>query len=440
MKIVAGISVCGWVPERVARADKLAASLDIPCIQSVSPEKEHASIWWYRLATSLVAGYSDADAYIFLNDDVEAVPELGKAVAAAMVASGQTMLSLHTSYPESVDVANTGGNWVRGYWLTGPGYAMSRSTLHSALALVESLNPVLRATTNEDNVIQTWRYRQRWPIWSTVPALVKHDDKIESVIEGHDEHDLRTTCVPWLGQPVTEESYWRTERLPPILENPFNPWPHLHAVANVYDHTPHQLMGANWQCPPTMGPHVAEVFGGAYDVPGFGAGRGDTILDIGANIGAFTRFAMTRYVGAEVVAFEPSRSNARVFRKNCPTTRLATVAVTTKPGPWVFLYDGARNCGEHSLQRGPNQHPTGERVQPLHPSSLPKAAMLKVDTEGCELEILREYPHLSETRAVALEWHRLEDVPQLVDVCARAGLRLVESNREARVMKFARPT
>jgi FkbM family methyltransferase len=186
------------------------------------------------------------------------------------------------------------------------------------------------------------------------------------------------------------------------------------------------------------------VFGGLYEVDM--EPHPDTVLDIGGNAGAFTMWALGRWPGARITTYEPSASTLRNLYENVkPETRngLVTIvgkAVTSLPGPYAFLHDGRQNTGERSLYDMGDQLVTGESVAVEHPEDLSQADFLKLDCEGAELDILTHYPLLDKCRAVALEWHIPEQLPDIITTLAKAGLRICAQDRQERMLKFKHHT
>jgi FkbM family methyltransferase len=82
--------------------------------------------------------------------------------------------------------------------------------------------------------------------------------------------------------------------------------------------------------------------------------RGDTVIDVGANIGWYTILA-SRAVGDDglVIAFEPDPTNFELLKRNvesngCRNVRLEQKALSNKPGS-VTLFLHESNKGMHSL-------------------------------------------------------------------------------------------
>ena len=165
-------------------------------------------------------------------------------------------------------------------------------------------------------------------------------------------------------------------------------------------------------CPESMRPHADKVLAGEYDLPArlelIEAPR--AILDIGANVGSFTAWARAKWPAATVDAFEPWPENALCFEKNHShdervffQPRAVTAALGT-----LRIYKGRNNCGESSAYNlGQQLHDEYEDVQTVPAGRLHGADFVKIDTEGCEVEILDRLD-LSTTSVVAYEWHGLD--------------------------------
>lgn len=144
----------------------------------------------------------------------------------------------------------------------------------------------------------------------------------------------------------------------------------------------------------------------AYDFPFIERPR--TVLDLGAHIGAFTALVHDRWPDARIVACEPEPENARIYRQNFS-------------GPqFVFFEAAARSFeGRAEMRRGLNSachsfHELGAQngdlipVRCLDAATLPAADLIKIDTEGCEWELIQRLD-LAEAKTIVLEYHRAED-------------------------------
>ena len=164
------------------------------------------------------------------------------------------------------------------------------------------------------------------------------------------------------------------------------------------------------ECEPNLRPHLQHVFDGEYNVPLDVRPR--VIIDAGANVGAFSIWAAHRWPGSTIHAYEPHPKTFEVLKRNCAGYYNVTLHnyALGEPGMRI-LGNGLTNCGEASLyEMTGNPLPTGQHVEVLDPRTLPAADILKVDTEGCEIEIIA--PLIAAGRkfeAIMFEWHREND-------------------------------
>lgn len=122
---------------------------------------------------------------------------------------------------------------------------------------------------------------------------------------------------------------------------------------------------------------------------------GDVMLDVGAHIGEFTLLAASR--GATVHAFEPDPANAALLRVNLEdagcsgAVTVHECAVTESDGAMRFL--AHRNPSLSALwtaDRAAGDAVTIEvRGVRLDALALPRVDVIKIDTEGAELGVLR---------------------------------------------------
>lgn len=132
-----------------------------------------------------------------------------------------------------------------------------------------------------------------------------------------------------------------------------------------------------------------------------------TILDIGANIGAFTQRAHKQWPQARIVCCEPMPFNVTHLRRNAfEGAVIISAAVREHSGvDLIFIGDsfvtgGFVQFGSQTQQR--------ILVECIAAKQLPSCELVKIDTEGCELEILTHLP-LGNTRAIFLEHHSRAD-------------------------------
>lgn len=172
------------------------------------------------------------------------------------------------------------------------------------------------------------------------------------------------------------------------------------------------MIPSGFECEDSLRPHLEKVFDGEYDVP-IENYKPLNILDIGANVGAFSLWALQRWPGSHIIAYEPHPETFLTLKKNISLVSDAVITVNFGLGnPGVVpIYDGKNNSSEATIYPGNlTAKGTGRFVEILHPLVVPNADILKIDTEGCEIDILepligagREYA------AVMVEFHRISD-------------------------------
>jgi FkbM family methyltransferase len=142
------------------------------------------------------------------------------------------------------------------------------------------------------------------------------------------------------------------------------------------------------QVPDNMVKHVEKIFEGEYDIAY--QNSNPIILDIGGNIGGFSLWANKRWTNSKIYAYEPIKNNFNLLKENTKDMDnivISNVAIGSKEETRRMYY-GAHNIGECSFEHGLEQIEDGEDVSVMPASLLPKADIVKIDTEGAEIEIL----------------------------------------------------
>jgi FkbM family methyltransferase len=148
-----------------------------------------------------------------------------------------------------------------------------------------------------------------------------------------------------------------------------------------------------WAFQVVIGPQIC--LGAKYQLPGFvDVEQGDTVIDCGAFVGAFSRAAVT--AGARVIAVEPSRTN-----RECLTRNVAGVDVTVRPvglgaDSGRRAFQESSTCVDSSFSGHIDQGTVCAEydVEVVTLSQLCRAldvrpTFAKIEAEGWELAILR---------------------------------------------------
>lgn len=163
-------------------------------------------------------------------------------------------------------------------------------------------------------------------------------------------------------------------------------------------------------CPENMREFVQAVLDGEYDIPWLGFETPPKVLDIGANVGAFAVWAANRWPGCEIECWEPNPEAFALLEQNVTAgTVLHRAAVAYRNETVAELRMGMHNMGEASLYDIGEQTEETVTVDVARPDKLPAADVIKVDTEGAEVEILQGYLWRRRPKMVLFEFHRASD-------------------------------
>lgn len=189
--------------------------------------------------------------------------------------------------------------------------------------------------------------------------------------------------------------------------------------------------------------YCADVLAGCYDLPY----EAKTVLDIGANVGAFARWAKTRWQWCEIVCYEPQPENYTLLQRTVSCYALTqcsvvNIAVSNSAGRMALHENG--NRGEWSFIKFGNGLGAIE-VDVMDAANLPDADFIKIDTEGAEINILMRLEacgKLAAVNAIVLEYHSASHVAPLIATAQKARLKLHEIipvSEHRGLMKFLRP-
>ncbi len=174
-----------------------------------------------------------------------------------------------------------------------------------------------------------------------------------------------------------------------------------------------------------------QIASGDYRWPGLTPEPGWHVVDVGANIGAFSLWA--ERLGAEVVAYEPEPKTYESLVANVAGRRVSTrqAALVGEAAPAVRLYLSGVRSTRHTLLA--KEIESGAPLRDFVDVPTVTVAdvvgdgcdLLKLDCEGAEFEALlrSDDETLRRARRLVVEYHRIGGEPEeLVDRLEAAGL------------------
>jgi FkbM family methyltransferase len=164
----------------------------------------------------------------------------------------------------------------------------------------------------------------------------------------------------------------------------------------------------------------------SYRLPSF-APSPAIVIDLGANIGTTSVWLAKRHGCRQLIAVEPSVSNAALVRVNFALNRTPGTVIEAAVAP----FDGEARFEENSMS---NLGRLGEHGRPVRAVSMTtvmkelpgdtEVDLLKLDIEGGEQALLTggELPWLRRVRSIIAEFHpRLVDYAGLIRILQNSG-------------------
>ncbi len=147
----------------------------------------------------------------------------------------------------------------------------------------------------------------------------------------------------------------------------------------------------------------------------FNIKKNDIIIDIGANIGAFSILAAKSASNGKVFAYEPNKENYDMLKKNKVLNNLHNLflfdlAVSGNNG-YIDFFTSKLNDGGHSIYSTDSKKAAKVKSTTLSDifkaNNLKKINYLKIDAEGAEYDILLNTPAeiIRKVDKIVLEYH-----------------------------------
>ncbi|MGH2396606.1 MAG: FkbM family methyltransferase [bacterium] len=140
-----------------------------------------------------------------------------------------------------------------------------------------------------------------------------------------------------------------------------------------------------------------------------GLSQEGVILDVGANIGLAAKWFAHHNPGRSIYCFEPLAANAALIRLNCPGAKVEQVAVGARRGRVKLRVDRDSVMASSISCRWETEEVEFDVIsldEFAGTRALEQVALMKIDAEGMEVEILRGCQEtLRRTQQVVMETH-----------------------------------
>ena len=159
------------------------------------------------------------------------------------------------------------------------------------------------------------------------------------------------------------------------------------------------------------------------------------IIDIGANVGATALFFTTHYPSAQIYCYEPNAANFHFLEENTSaiTTIMRINVGLSDQNERRKLYIGKSQCLQHSVYPSIEVSNTFEYIELKSASEeiskyFTVPCIMKIDTEGCEVQILKDIGNLlHHISIIYLEYHSEDDRLE-IDHLLKANFKLFRAD------------
>lgn len=210
---------------------------------------------------------------------------------------------------------------------------------------------------------------------------------------------------------------WIVDQIQPVEEQEFHGHPLTRYKTHVGDfwlaeRVQQTMAWLLWEI------HVAEVYQGDEET----VRPGDTVIDCGAHVGVYTRYALNKGAG-RVIAIEPDPTNIACLERNFASEILAGKVTVVPVGVWNEESTLKLQLHSHDSARSTFYHPSGGEAGSIEVPVVPlddivsnlkldRVDFIKMDIEGAERQALegaegtirRFHP-----RMAICSYHRVDD-------------------------------
>lgn len=203
MRLVVCVQVCGFLPDRVAAAERLRdavmASGEGAYLENVEMVPSPVWCWAERFWRTALEMAADVEAthVALLPEDVIVPRFFGAAIDAIYrVIPQDVSLALHVVHPLVRLLCAAGERFATSTTLLGGGHILPTSDLAAFWKARQALTEQERRRLNEDTLVQEWLIQRRKRVWLPIPTLLRHDEDIAST-GGRSGEYLRSTALGW---------------------------------------------------------------------------------------------------------------------------------------------------------------------------------------------------------------------------------------------------
>jgi FkbM family methyltransferase len=143
-----------------------------------------------------------------------------------------------------------------------------------------------------------------------------------------------------------------------------------------------------------------ELSSDEYSIGALALQPGDCVLDIGGHVGIFSVWLAKRFPGIRIYAYEPHPANRELFRRNIEINGAAGIELhpeaVTGCGRTLELAGNPQNSGGYTAYSKTLIHRSVSGIASMtldgifERHEIERCALLKIDSEGAEYEVLNE--------------------------------------------------